>query len=115
LHFAKQNAVEFLLPGMLPLERLKKSNTIDNLWIYILSLATKTPIYAYYLQREIEEEFGFRPGKITSYRVLYRLEKDGFVKSKMEERRRVYQITEKGKKELEFAKDFYQKILKEIK
>jgi len=100
---------------MLPLERLKKSNTIDNLWIYILSLATKKPIYAYYLQKEIEEKFGFRPGKITSYRVLYRLEKDGFVKSKMEERRRVYQITEKGKKELELAKLFYKGISELLK
>ena len=77
-----------------------------------MSLATKKPIYAYYLQKEIEEKFGFRPGKITSYRVLYRLEKDGFVKSKMEERRRVYKITEKGKKELEKAKSFYKTILK---
>ena len=28
---------------MLPFERLYKSNTIDNLWLYILSLAQKTP------------------------------------------------------------------------
>ena len=99
---------------MLPIERLQKSNTIENLWIYILSLLEKRDIYGWEIPKLIEKEFNFRPGKITPYRVLYRLEKDGFVKSKMNERRRVYQITEKGKNELERAKNFYQKILKEI-
>lgn len=97
---------------MLPFQHLSKSNTIDNLWLYILSLAKKEPIYAYRLQKDIEEKFGFQSGKITPYRVLYRLEQDGFVRSGMEERRRIYQITEKGKKELEKAKDLYKKLIR---
>jgi len=99
---------------MLPFERLEKSNTIENLWIYILSLLKKEPIYGWEIPKMIEKKFGFKPGKITPYRVLYRLEKTGFVKSKMENRRRVYQITEKGEKELEKAKNFYQEILKKL-
>lgn len=99
---------------MLPLERLQKSNTKENLWIYILSLLKKREIYGWEIPKLIEKEFNFRPGKITPYRVLYRLEKNGFVKSKVVERRRVYQITEKGKKELESAKNFYKEILKKI-
>lgn len=97
---------------MLPFARLQRSNTIDNLWLYILFLAKKQPIYAYRLQKDVEEKFGFHPGKITPYRVLYRLEQDGFVKSGMEERRRIYRITEKGKKELEKAKDLYKKLVR---
>jgi len=97
---------------MLPIERFFKSNTIENLWIYILSLLKKRKIYAWEIPKLIEREFGFKPGRITPYRVLYRLEKEGFVKSKIEKRRRVYQITEKGGKELEKAKSFYKKILK---
>jgi len=62
----------------------------------------------------IEKEFGFKPGRITPYRALYRLEEDGFVKSEMEERRRVYKITDKGKKELEKAKVFYKELLGKI-
>jgi len=62
----------------------------------------------------IEKEFSFRPGLITPYRVLYRLEGDGFVKSERKERRRIYKITGKGKKELENAKNFYREILKTI-
>ena len=97
---------------MLPIERFFKSNTIENLWIYILSLLEKRKIYAWEIPAVIEENFGFKPGRITPYRVLYRLEKEGFVKSKTKERRRTYEITEKGKKELEKAKKFYKTILK---
>jgi len=99
---------------MLPFLRLKKSNTIDNLWIYILSLIRKKPMHAYQIQKDIEKKFDFQPGKITPYRVLYRLENDGFVKSKLEDRKRVYQVTKKGEEEFKKAKKFYQKILDEL-
>lgn len=100
---------------MLPRERLQKSNTKENLWIYILSLLKSSQLYGWEIPKLVEKKFNFKPGKITPYRVLYRLEGQGFVKSKIEERRRVYKITEKGKKELELAKNFYQQILKKIK
>ena len=100
---------------MLPIERLKKSNTIENLWIYILSLLKNREIYGWEIPAIIEKEFKFKPGKITPYRVLYRLEKAGFVKSELRGRRRVYQITEKGKGELKVAKNFYREILRKLK
>jgi len=99
---------------MLPIERLQKSNTKENLWIYILSLLKEKDVYGWEIPSLIEKKFNFKPGRITPYRVLYRLEGEGVVKSKMIERRRVYQITEKGKRELDRAKNFYQKILKEL-
>ena len=97
---------------MLPIERLQKSNTVENLWIYILALLKKRKVYAWEIPTLIEQELGFKPGRITPYRVLYRLEKAGFVKSEVKERRRVYQITEKGQKELKKARKFYQTIIK---
>jgi len=100
---------------MLPIERLQKLNTRDNLWLYILSLLKKREIYAWEIPSIIEKEFHFKPGRITPYRVLYRLEKDGFVKSEMKERRRVYKITKKGVEELNLAKEFYREILNKIK
>ena len=90
-------------------------NTIGNLWIYILSLLKKRPVYGYELQKLVFESFGFTPGKITSYRVLYRLEKEGFVKSKTKKMKRVYEITEMGGKELKKAKEFYKNLTKIIK
>jgi DNA-binding PadR family transcriptional regulator len=100
---------------MLPFERLQQSNTKENLWLYILSLLKEREIYAWEIPKIIEEKFSFRPGRITPYRVLYRLEKDGFVKSVMETRRRTYKITDKGEKELKKAKIFYKTILKWLK
>ncbi|MBZ9569889.1 PadR family transcriptional regulator [Patescibacteria group bacterium] len=100
---------------MLPVERLQKLNTKGNLWIYILSLLKKREIYGWEIRSLVDKKFNFKPGLITPYRVLYRLEKGGFVKSKMRERRRIYEITEKGKEELKKAKKFYQELLKKIK
>jgi DNA-binding PadR family transcriptional regulator len=99
---------------MLPFERLQKLNTIGNLWIYILSSLKEKKLYGWEIRSLIDKKFNFKPGLITPYRVLYRLEKQGFVKSKVKEKRRVYEITEKGKEELEKAKKFYREILKKI-
>lgn len=99
---------------MLPLERLQKSNTKENLWLYILSLLKERELYGWEIRSLIEKKFNFRPGLITPYRVLYRLQGDGFVKSELKERRRIYKITEKGKKELEKAKNFYHEIINKI-
>jgi len=100
---------------MLPFERVKKSNTIDNLWLYILFLLKKKEIYGWEIPKLIEERFNFKPGKITPYRVFYRLEKTGFVKSELKERRRIYKITKKGEEELKKAKNFYHEILNKLK
>ena len=99
---------------MLPFDHLQKSNTKENLWIYILSLLKKGEIYGWEIRSLIEKNFNFRPGLITPYRVLYRLEADGFVKSELKERRRVYKITKKGEEELKKAKNFYRQILTQI-
>lgn len=99
---------------MKPSERLKKYNTIENLWIYILSLAKKGPVYGYKLRKSIFENFGFQPGRITSYRVLYRLENEKFIKSIQKGRRRIYTITQKGKEELKKARQIFEDILKKI-
>ncbi len=100
---------------MLPLERLKKSNTKENLWIYILYLLKQGNTYGWEILGLIKKKFNFKPGKITPYRVLYRLKKNGFVKSKMKKRRRMYQITKKGEEELKRAKEFYEKVLKKLR
>lgn len=99
---------------MLPIKRLEKSNTTDNLWLYILALLDKKPLYGWEIPDLIEKKFGFRPGKITPYRVFYRLEADGFVKSQVNDRRRIYEITANGKQELQKAKQFYKDILTKI-
>lgn len=86
------------------LERLRKKLGIELLWIYILSMLRKKPSHAYALRREIEEKFGFLPGNVSAYVVLYKLQARGFVSIKQEGNRQVYSITAGGKQLLAEAK-----------
>ncbi|MDD2274391.1 MAG: PadR family transcriptional regulator [Candidatus Pacebacteria bacterium] len=99
---------------MTPYERFIKTNTKENLWIYILIILKRGPHYAWDMYSVIEKEFGFKPGSITPYRVLYRLEEQNYVESEKINRKRIYKITALGEKELEKAKDFYLQIAKQI-
>jgi len=99
---------------MKPLQRRKEYNTKGNLWIYILFLLNKERMHAWSIQSLVEKRFGFKPGRITAYRVLYRLREEGFVKSEIRERRRIYQITKKGKEQLVLARQLYKEILNKI-
>ncbi len=53
-------------------------------------------MYAYELRDAIKNAFGFEPARVTSYVVLYRLEKDGYVGSKWVKKKKYYNLTEKG-------------------
>ncbi len=83
--------------------RLKEKLGIEVLWVYLLSLLKKEPSHAYILRNKIQEEFGFRPGNVSVYVVLYKLEGRGFVSAKREDNRKVYSITEKGRELLKAA------------
>ncbi|MGC9005552.1 MAG: PadR family transcriptional regulator, partial [Candidatus Micrarchaeia archaeon] len=89
---------------MQPSERLKYHLTSENLWLYILSLAGKKPVYAYALRKEIKKRFGFEPSLVMLYLVLPRLELSGFIRSEIKGRRKYYAITKRGKEELEKGK-----------
>ncbi|MBN2101533.1 MAG: PadR family transcriptional regulator [Candidatus Aenigmarchaeota archaeon] len=91
------------------IRRLVELNTKDCLWIYILSILSEKPVHAYSIRNIIEMRFGFRPGNVTAYRVLYYLTTKGYVNNKAEGRRKIYSITPSGKKELSNAIGFYKK------
>lgn len=96
----------------MPFSRLKELNTKDCLWIYILKILSEKTTHAYTIRKEIDERFGFKPGIMTAYKVLYLLHKKGFVKKSVQGRKKIYTITDKGKKELKKARDFYKNIVK---
>jgi DNA-binding PadR family transcriptional regulator len=91
------------------MRRLETKLGVELLWPQILSILKKKPTHAYAIRKRIEERFGFLPGNVTAYVVLYKLESHGFVKARSEGNRRVYSITESGKRLLEEGK----KALKE--
>jgi DNA-binding PadR family transcriptional regulator len=103
-----------------PIDRLKRKTSTDNLWIYILRLLQEKEVYGYELRDSITSRFGFKPGKVTSYRVLADLVKfdlvTSFIKDYPEGRpnRKYYQITEKGQKMMQEAKEYMTKLLKTV-
>jgi DNA-binding PadR family transcriptional regulator len=93
-----------------PIERVKEKVLKENLWIFIFKLLSEKDEYAYKLRKEIEKKFGFLAGNVTSYKVLYLLERDGYVISYIKGNRVYYKLTTKGKNELIKAKKFFKKI-----
>ena len=91
----------------MPLKRLRELNTRECLWVYILRLLSEEPMHAYAIRERIRERFGFRPGTVTAYKVLYLLNRGGLVSKRAEGRQKVYTITSRGTRALKDAVDFY--------
>ena len=98
----------------MPLERLKALNTTDCLWIYILRILKEGPTHAYTIRSEIRRSFGFEPGIMTAYKVLYQLHRKGLVTKTLEGRKKVYKITQKGLSHLKQASAFYSSLAKRL-
>jgi DNA-binding PadR family transcriptional regulator len=81
----------------MPLNRLKKKTSKEILWIYILRLLVDREMYAYELKKELKKRFAIDPALVTSYVVLYRLEKEKYVTSKWSKNKKYYQLSKKGR------------------
>ncbi len=99
---------------MKPFERFKKSNTDNNLWIYILSLAKNKEVPNNEVRKLVFEKFEFLPGTILTPRVLYRLEREGYIKRERFQGKRAYKTTGKGMAELDKMKLFCKELLDKI-
>lgn len=102
----------------MPLRRLEEKLTKENLWIYLLSLLDEKDMYGYELRDAVHGRFGFRPGNVTAYRVLYTLKRDGLVATANKRvggrERKYYQITRKGAKELAGGKEILKRTLSKL-
>ncbi len=104
-----------------PIERLRRKITKEVLWLYILRLLRERPMYAYELKQKIKETFGFEPATVSSYVVLYKLEKDGYVTAEWQEQemgkpsRKYYKLTDDGERLLEEGIKFMEDILEKLK
>jgi len=99
----------------MPLDRLRELNTKECLWIYILRILKDGPRHAYVIRKEISQRFGFEPGTVTAYKVLYLLSKSGYVKKTISGRQKVYALTPAGRKALSDAIDFYKSRVKALR
>jgi DNA-binding PadR family transcriptional regulator len=102
----------------MPLDRLKRTTTNENLWLYILTLLKRKPLYAYEIREQIKGAFGFDIGSVTAYLVLYSLERKGFVDTKwsMEEgrQRKYYYITKDGRQTLKQGVDYLKNLAERL-
>lgn len=96
----------------MPLKRLELLNTKECLWVYILRILSDRPTHAYLIRKEIFRKYGFMPGTMTAYKVLYQLGRKGLVHKSAEGRKKIYTITEEGRKELKKARNFYKNMQK---
>lgn len=96
----------------MPMKRLIAANTKECLWIYILLILHDKPMHAYAIRTEIARRYGFMPGTMTAYKVLYLLGRRGLVTKTSAGRRKMYRITAPGMAALRDAKDFYQSRLR---
>ena len=96
----------------LPIERLKKKVQKENLWFFILSLLEKKELYGNEIRELIKKEFGFFSGTVTAYKVLYILERGGYVAKFSKKGRKYYNITSKGKGQFKKARKFLKEVSK---
>lgn len=97
------------------LKRMEKLNTTECLWLYILKiLSDGGPSHAYVLRKKIEERFGFRPGTVTAYKVLYDLQQMGLVTKKSSGMKQIYAITGAGRGDLKRAVSFYKALARKL-
>ncbi len=93
------------------MKRLERKLGVELLWVFVLSIVKEKPVHAYALRKQVQEKFGFLPGNVSAYVVLYKLESRGFVKTVQDENKVVYSITPDGKKLLQSAKRHLQEKL----
>jgi DNA-binding PadR family transcriptional regulator len=101
--------------------RLVKKATVENLWIYILSLLRSGPRYGYEIRDLIRSEYGFEPGKVSAYVVIYKLVKGGYISPRggggrgPGPPRKYYEITDRGIELLETGLGFLEETLERLK
>jgi DNA-binding PadR family transcriptional regulator len=90
--------------------RLRNSITKGNLWLYMLTELETGGASPRELRERVKERFGVTAASITFYSVIYRLRKEGLVRKSTNDFRSAYEVTPKGKSELEKAR----RLLREV-
>jgi len=102
-------------------ERLRDKLSKENLWIYILSMLKKGPMYGYEIASKIRDELKINASIITTYVVLYKMEKEKLIqRERSKERTRTsrkvyYSITDKGVLSLEEGLEILDNTLRTLR
>lgn len=87
-----------------------------DLKFVILRLISKEPMHGYQVMQALEEEAGpwYKPSPGSVYPTLQMLEDEGLVRCEAKEGKKVYEITDEGKKYLEENEDVVDKIFSRV-
>lgn len=97
-----------------PVSRLRHALTHGNIWLAALCLMKRRKVYAYALPEAIERQFSYKPSKLMTYFVLYKLESEGLIASKFEGRRKYYEPTKRGREALSQGKKVLSSLSKKL-
>lgn len=94
-------------------KRLVSKLTKENLWLYILTELSNSPMYAYEIAKALKNKYKIPVATVTTYVVLYKMEREGLITKKGSSSiskigRKYYAITEKGFSALDEGKKFLQ-------
>ena len=97
-------------------ERVVRNLTKEMVWVYVATILKERNMYAYQLPREIRSRFGFDVARVTVYSVLYRMQREGLVRSSKQNvvsgpSKRFYELTDMGSEKLSAASDFIKKTV----
>ena len=98
-------------------EKLRKRAVQNFMDILILTEIKKGSLSGYDVIRLIHRRFGILVSSGTVYSLLYSLERDGLIRGVWNKRKRVYELTEKGERNIKVIKkanDEIQNFLKNI-
>ena len=78
------------------------------------------PMYAYEISKTLNERFGFSTAIVTVYVVLYKLQREGFIRIKEERAvpnrpdRKYYEVTDNGKEIFIRGRNFLEVMVKKL-
>ncbi|MBI4019475.1 MAG: hypothetical protein HY364_04430 [Candidatus Aenigmarchaeota archaeon] len=92
-----------------PIERLEEKLFKENLWLFLMMLLSEKKRKRSDLRELVHKRFGFMPGEMTSYKVLFLLEQGGYVKRDVE---KYYYPAPAGVKQLNKGKKLLERAFK---
>jgi len=98
-------------------EKLRKRAIQNFMDVLILTEIKKGPLSGYDVIGLIHQKFGILLSSGTVYSLLYSMERDGWIKGVWNSRKRVYELTEKGERDIKViakANEEVQNFLKKI-
>ncbi len=81
-------------------EKLRKRSVQNFLDVIALTDIANEPTSGYEILRRVQQKFGILVSSGTVYSLLYSLERDGLTKGVWTKRKRVYELTERGKQNI---------------